>query len=121
MLFWSRRRIRHGAQLVLAALLFTQFAIGAQACVIPGMDSAMSIAAGAASEPCQGMNRNLCLVQALLPDQTFDTAHTALPAPSFAPLFVAFPAPPATPQWPPSKARSGSDTPSCLRMCRLLL
>lgn len=121
MLVWSRRLIRRYAQVVLAALLFTQFAIGGQACVLPGMDSAMSIAAGAASEPCQGMNRNLCLLQTLLPDQTLDTAHTALPAPSFAPLFVAFPAPPATPQWPPSKARSGSDPSICLRMCRLLL
>ena len=120
MLFGSRKLISLCGRIVVSALLFTQFVVAAEACVIPGMAPAMTFSSDPASEPCHEMDRNACLVQSLLPDQALDTTHQSeLAPPAVSPLVVALNE--------PVRIRSSaavplglSGPPICIRVCRLL-
>lgn len=109
----SRSLLRLTARLMLAVLLFAQFALTAQACVGPrDMGSALRhdhpVAASEAEPPCHqhgmtadsgaatddGMSANLCVAHCTWGDQSSDTHQVTVHAiPSLAVLSVSLAAP----------------------------
>lgn len=70
-----RRLLILTSRIVLATLLFVQFAHAAEPCLMPEMRAAMAFDDGAA--PCQG-NPNACLSDCM--DDSQSASHTEIPA-----------------------------------------
>ena len=118
----SRRVILPRACFMAVVLLFSQFAIAAQACVLPTMAPSMVFSGGADPEPCGDMSSNVCLMQFLQGDQAVDFTEGLLTAPSFvSPLVIALNerAAALTPAGTPFAHKTGP--PIRTRLCRLLI
>jgi hypothetical protein len=77
-----RSRVRSLARIVLAALLFSQAAIGAAACDMPDRSPAMAFEDEVVM-PCHqapAQYKNLCLAHCLSADQSADTPQVVVPA-----------------------------------------
>lgn len=118
----SRYRLRQVARLVLALLLFTQGALAASGCVMPGASMVKAVAAGNCPdrEKRSGMNLNLCLAHCGADQQSLHTAE--LPALASPPaVFLVVPAAPPAQSFAPTVfdiERSG-DPPIPIRFCSL--
>lgn len=85
-IFLSRSLLRRLAQGVVGLLLFAQFAVSAQACMLPQPSPAHAFGDAMAAEDCEGvpMPGAACLAQCLKDDQANSSAdfhfHVVLPA-----------------------------------------
>ncbi len=83
--FIHRKSLISVARLVLAAMLFMQYSLATQACILTEPHPAMAFAAQAAPDCAMhnmaAPNQNGCFVHCTSADQTLDTHHAALDLP----------------------------------------
>ena len=75
--FATRKLLKRLAQLTAGLLLFTQLALAAQACMLPGPNPAHAFSDAMASGECEGapMDRATCLADCLKTDQAGPSAN----------------------------------------------
>ena len=106
---------------VAVSLLFAQFVLAAQACLLPTMAPAMVFSSAPCDQPCDDMSGNACLMQFLQGDQALDSAAGFAVAPVRSLLMVVSSVSSAA-----SRPHSVSFTPALgpplrSRLCRLLI
>lgn len=118
----SRSTVWLRACFVAVALLFTQFVIAAQACLLPAIAPAMVFSAAPGAQPCEDMSGNACLMQFLQGDQAIDAA-AGLPVapPALAMLAVVSPNPSAGLSQHHIAFSPAFGPPLRTRLCRLLI
>lgn len=79
-MIWRPSRLRKAAKWALGAVLFAQFALAAQACVMPTFRPAAAFSAADAMPFCEQM-QVICLAQCLQADQAVDSPHDLVAAP----------------------------------------
>jgi len=111
------------SHVMLGVLLYSHLAFALQACVVPAMSPAMAFGEVTASEPCPGINGNLCLAQCLQSDQTVDSNPLVTKsAPSLVTLVTDLVVEPL-PRRQSSRAMLVAyhpDPPICIQLCRFL-
>ncbi len=111
------------SHVMLGVLLYSHLAFAVQACVVPAMSPVMAFDEVPASEPCPGLNGNLCLAQCLQSDQTVDSNPAVIiNAPSLVTLVTHVVVEPL-PHSQSSRASLvayHSDPPICIEFCRFL-
>ena len=115
---WSRNLV---PLIAATALLFTQFVVAGQACVMPSSMPWMAFS-GDAMPDCSEMNRNACLAQCLQPAQAVDTvAAPSLAPPSIQSILVAWNEPASIAALPASPlVVRETGPPIHILICRLL-
>jgi hypothetical protein len=111
------------SHIMLGVLLYSHLAFAVQACVVPAMSPAMAMEEDPASEPCHGINGNLCLAQCLQSDQTVDSnPPLTIDAPSLVTLVTDLVVE-ALPRRQNARAMLVAhhpDPPICIQLCRFL-
>jgi hypothetical protein len=111
------------SHVMLGVLLFSHLAFAVQACVVPAMSPAMAIDEDSATEPCHGINGNLCLAQCLQSDQTVDSnPPVTIHASSIVALVTDLIVEPLPRRQGPLAllAAYHPDPPICIQLCRFL-
>jgi hypothetical protein len=119
----SKKAVCLISHVMLGVLLYSHLAFAVQACVMPAMSPAMAIDEDPASEPCHGINGNLCLAQCLQSDQTVDSnPPVTIHAPSLVTLVTDLVVEPLPRQQGPRTllVAHHPEPPICIQLCRFL-
>ncbi len=112
------------SHVMLGVLLYSHLAFAVQACVVPAMSPTMAFGEVTASEPCPGINGNLCLAQCLRADQTIDSnPQVIMSAPSLVTLVTDLAVELLPRRQNPRELLVAyhPDPPICIQFCRFLI